>query len=426
MSFNLRWRLTLMMVLEFGVWGAWFAVLGAYLGSLGFDGNQQGVLFSLLPLATIISPFIAGQIADRMVNTEQFLGVLHLLGGVVMFLLARQTQYPSMVVLLFIYSLLYAPTMSLVNSLTFHHLTSSERDFGGIRVGGTIGWILAGWILAAWRSAAGHPVSGDIFYLAGVLSIILGFFSFALPATPPKREGTNPLAFMEALALLRDRNFLVFMIISFIVGTELQFHYIFTSQFLGTPAQYHGMGVSKASLPFVMSVAQIAEIGVMLSLPFVLPRIGVRKGLVLGIIAWPIRYAIFAFLPVTWIVIASLKLHGFCYVFFFTVGFIYVDQVAPKDIRASAQALVAFVVLGLGLYFGSRFAGYIQNMYTSPLNPPVTIDGAKIDSVIDWHKVFLIPCALTVLCAIIFPFLFRDRAQLGVEPVTMPETVLEP
>ena len=404
MSFGLRWRLTLMMVLEFGVWGAWFAVLGAYLSTLGFDGIKQGVLFSLLPLATIISPFIAGQIADRMVNTEKFLGVLHLLGGIVMFALAGQTQYRSMMILLFIYSLLYAPTMSLVNSLTFHHLTSAERDFGGIRVGGTIGWVIAGWLLAAWRTAAGHPFTGDLFYLAGILSIILGVFSFMLPKTPPAREGTNPLAFLEALKLLKNRDFLIFMIIAFVVGTELEFYYMSTPSFLTASLSQHGMGISQNSLPVVLSIAQVAEAVVMLSLPFLLPRWGVRKALVVGILAWPLRYAIFAFLPIKWLVIAALTLHGFCYVFFFVVGFIYVDEVAPKDIRASAQGLVALNLLGLGLYFGSFFAGWIQSWYTTTI-----IEAGKSSQVTNWHMVFLIPCGLTVLCAIVFPLFFRGE-----------------
>ncbi|HZT43741.1 MAG TPA: MFS transporter [Chthonomonadaceae bacterium] len=403
MSFNLRWRLTLMMVLEYGIWGAWFAVAGEYFGkNLGFNGIQIGVLFSLLPLATIISPFIAGQIADRHVNTEKFLAILNLLGGVLMFWIARQHEYRLLVPLLFIYSLFYAPTLALTNSLTFHHLSSAERDFGGIRVGGTLGWIIANWLLGLWRQLAGHPVSGDLFYLAGILSILLGLFCFALPKTPPAREGTNPLAFLEALALLKSRSFLIFMIVSFIVGTELEFFYMFTSAFLGAPVSLHGIGISDNNLPIVMTVAQIAEAVVMLSLPFVLPRLGVRKGLTLGIIAWPIRYAIFAFLPIQWLVIASLALHGFCYVFFFVVGFIYVDEVAPKDIRASAQSLVALTVLGLGLYFGSLFAGQIQKMYTT-----IILQGGKPVSVTDWHMVFLIPCILTLLCAIIFPLLFR-------------------
>lgn len=407
MSVSTRWRLTLMMVLEFGVWGAWFAVLGKYLSDLGFNGVQQGVIFSLLPLATIISPFIAGQVADRYVHTEKFLGVLHLLGGGVMFLVARQTEYLPMMRLLFLYSLFYAPTMALSNSLTFHHLSNAERDFGGIRVGGTIGWILAGWLLGAWRNAAGHPIPGDLFYLAGALSILLGLFSFALPRTPPAREGTNPLAFLEALALLKNPNFLVFMIISFVVGTELEFYYISTSSFLGAPVTQHGIGISATNLPIVMSIAQIAEFAVMLSLPFLLPKWGVRKALIVGILAWPLRYAIFAFLPmIKWLVIAALTLHGLCYVFFFVVGFIYADQVAPKDIRASAQSLVALNVLGLGLYFGSRFTGWIQDRYTTTV-----MEAGKAVSVTDWHSVFLVPCALTVLCAIIFPLFFRDETS---------------
>jgi nucleoside transporter len=423
MNTSIRWRLTLMMVLQYAVWGAWVVVAGKYLldpkpQGLGFDGGQVGIIFSLLPLATIIAPFIAGQIADRYVNTEKFLGVLHLFGGVMMFLMARQTNYSTFALLMFIYSLFYAPTLALSNSVTFANLSSSEREFGGIRVGGTIGWILAGWILAGWRLMAGTPVPGDLFYLSGILSIMLGLFSFALPATPPKREGANPLAFLEALALLKNPNFLIFMLISFVVGTELEFYYILTPAFLGAPTQFGGIGIPNNSISAVMSIAQIAEIAVMLSLPLILPKFGVRKTLVIGIIAWPIRYAIFSLLPVKYLVLASLMLHGFCYVFFFVVGFIYVDMVAPKDIKASAQALVALVVLGLGRYVGSNFAGRIEKYFTTPLSAPQMIDGAKIESVTNWEMVFLIPCALTVLCAIIFPLLFREKSAPAPEAVT--------
>ncbi|MDH7569846.1 MAG: MFS transporter, partial [Armatimonadota bacterium] len=195
MNISLRWRLSVMMLLQYGIWGAWVVVAGKYLldappNGLGFDGQQVGVLFSLLPLATIFAPSIAGQIADRYVNTEKFIGVLHLVGGVMLFLMARQTDYKVFAALMFIYSLCYAPTLALSNSITFAHLTSAEREFGGIRVGGTIGWILAGWMLAGWRTLAGQQVPGDLFYLAAILSFALGLFSFALPPTPPKREGT--------------------------------------------------------------------------------------------------------------------------------------------------------------------------------------------------------------------------------------------
>jgi len=191
-------------------------------------------------------------------------------------------------------------------------------------------------------------------FLAGGFAILLGLFSLALPNTPPKREGANPLAFLEALKLLRNSNFAVFMAISFIVGTELEFYYILTSPFMVD------IGIDPKKLPAVMTIAQIAEILVMaVLLPKLLPKLGARRLLAMGVIAWPIRYAVFSFLPIPWLVAASLTLHGFCYVFFFVVGFIYVDRIAPKDIRASAQALVAIVVLGAGRFVGSRFAGFL-------------------------------------------------------------------
>jgi len=421
-----------MMVLQYAVWGAWVVVAGKYLmdekpQGLGFNGAQVGVIFSLLPLATIVSPFIAGQIADRYVNTEKFLAVLHILGGAMMFMMARATDYGPFTGWMLAYSLVYAPTLALSNSVTFANLSSSEREFGGIRVGGTIGWILAGWALAAWRMSASEPLPGDLFYLGAILSVVLGLFSLALPATPPKREGTNPLAFLEALALFKNRAFAVFMVVSFVVGTELEFYYILTAPFLGSHPDFGGIGIPNGSISAVMSIAQIAEIAIMLSLPFILPRWGVRKTLVVGIIAWPIRYAIFALLPVKWLVLASLTLHGFCYVFFFVVGFIYVDQVASKDIRASAQALVALVVLGLGRWVGSNFAGQIQNHFTQKLDQPVWLDKAgalvttqpaqdvlsqftEITTRTDWRMVFLVPCVLTVICAVLFPLLFRQTA----------------
>jgi len=230
----------------------------------------------------------------------------------------------------------------------------------------------------------------DLLVLAGLAAIALGLFSFALPDTPPKKEASNPFAFLEALKLFKDRNFSVFMVISFIVGTELEFYYILTAPFLGH------LGVPNAITPWVMTIAQIAEIVVMaVLLPWLLPRLGARKMLAIGAIAWPVRYAVFALLPIKGLVIAALALHGFCYVFFFVVGFIYVDTIAPKDIRASAQSLMALVVLGLGRYLGSLFAGKIQTYFT-------------VDLYTEWRSVFLVPCFLTVACAIAFLVAFRE------------------
>ena len=307
-----------------------------------------------------------------------------------MFALGLQKDYAGLLWLMLLFSLMYAPTLALTNSIALSNMVDSGREFGWIRVFGTLGWIAAGWTLSAWRNWL-PTLPGDMLFLAGGFAIILGVFSLALPDTPPKREGANPLAFLEALALFRNRSFVVFMLISFVVGTELEFYYILTSPYL------EHLGVAPANVPFVMSIAQIAEIAVMaVLLPVLLPKLGTRRLLAWGVIAWPIRYAIFAFLPITWVVAASLALHGFCYVFFFVVGFIYVDRIAPKDIRASAQALVAIVVLGGGRFLGSRFAGWTKAFFTS-------------DGPTNWQMVFLVPCVLTVVCALAFLLFFREE-----------------
>jgi nucleoside transporter len=397
------------MLLEYAIWGAWAPVLGGYLsnpvdkGGLGFSNDQLGWIYSMLPLASIIAPFIAGHLADRVFSTERFLGMLQLLGGAAMFVMARQTQYQPMLWWMLGASLLYAPTLALTNSLAFSHMRDSEREFGGIRVFGTLGWILSGLLLTLARNKFPEIIpahQSDCLLLAGAMSIVLGILSFGLPHTPPKKEGVNPLAFVEALKLLKNRNFLVFVLISFVVATELQFYYILTSPFLEK-----SMGIAHGSVPGWMTLAQIAEIVVMaVLLPWLLPRMGLRKTMVVGIIAWPIRYIVFALAAgvpsLQWLVLASLTLHGFCYVFFFTVGFIYVDTVAHEDIRASAQSLIALVVLGVGSYVGSIFTGKIGEMFTN-----------KVTNITDWRAVFLVPCALTIVCALVFPFAFRENTK---------------
>ena len=409
MTWSVRVRLSAMMFLQYAIWGAWAVVLGAYLSNppehgdprlyLSLQPNQVGIIFSLLPLATVLSPFIFGQIADRMMATQYLLSLCHIGGGIALLFMGMQRGYGPFTWLMLVYSLLYAPTLALTNSLAFANMKDSEREFGGIRVFGTLGWIAAGWLLTAWRKWL-PAVPGDMLYLAGGFAILLGLVSLALPHTPPKREGAKPLAFLEALKLFKSRNFTVFMVISLIVGTELEFYYILTSQFM------EHIGFARESVPGIMTIAQIAEILVMaVLLPKLLPKLGARKLLAMGVIAWPVRYAIFALLPIRWLVAASLTLHGFCYVFFFVVGFIYVDGVAPKDIRASAQALMAIIVLGAGRFFGSRFAGLIQQHFTRQEHT-------------DWRAVFLVPCLLTVACAIAFILFFRDEKP---EPTPEPE-----
>jgi nucleoside transporter len=402
MSMNVRFRLGLMMFLQYAIWGAWAPVLSEYLkNALGFSGAQFSLIYSLLPLATIIAPFIGGQVADRYFASQKVVAWLQLFGGVFLILIASVTSYGTMVWLMLVYCLLYAPTLALTNSIAFINLHNSEKEFGQIRVWGTIGWIAAGYILTLWRigakSMSGLAFSGDMLLLAGIFSLIMGLQSFTLPDTPPRREGVKPWAFLEALRMLKDRNFLLFIIIAFVVATELMFYYILTAPFLTSEK----IGVSSTILPWVMTIAQVAEIFVLaLLLPYLITRIGIRKILVLGILAWPLRYIIFAIGRPAWLVIASLALHGFCFVFFFAAAFIYVDTIAPRDIRHSAQSLITLVTYGVGNYIGSLFAGWIHDLFSR-------------SGVTDWTRVFLVPCFLTILCAVVFLIFFKEKRPVA-------------
>ena len=413
---SVKFRLGIMMFLQYAIWGSWAPVLSAYLqNNLGFTGVQLGLIFSLLPLATIISPFIGGQLADRWFPTQKVIGVLQLLGGAILILIANTTAFGPMMWLMLFYSLVYAPTLALTNSIAFVNLKNSEKEFGAIRVWGTIGWIAAGWALTGWRLMAKSPegvaMKGDVLLLAGVFSLLMGVFAFFLPHTPPQKSGTKPWAFLEALKMFKDKNFLIFAIISFVVATELQFYYVLTSPFLTSTT----IGVSQKSIGAVMTIAQVAEIFVMaFLLSWALKKFGMRRTLTLGILAWPIRYIIFVIGQPSGLVIASLALHGFCYVFFFTAAYIYVDNIAPKDIRLSAQGLIATIILGFGNFVGSLFCGWIQNVFTT-----TTVNAAgEAVKAINWQKTFLVPTALTILCLIIFLAFFRDKRAAGEAPAS--------
>jgi nucleoside transporter len=411
MNQGVRWRLSVMMFLQYVVWGMWAPVLSAYLqraktdGGLGFDGNQLGTIFMLLPIGCMIAPLFAGQLADRVMASEKLLALLHLAGGVFLCLLAMQTSYGNFLLFMGLWSLVYGPTLALTNSIAFHHLPDAQKKFGLVRVWGTLGWIAAGLLLMLVRRAfdskglPGLP-GDDSLWLGGFFSILLGLFCFRLPHTPPQKRGDSPLAFLSALKMLRDPAFLLFIIIAFMVSTELQFYYILTAPFL------ESVGVAKANISGVMTIAQLAEIGTMLALPWMLGRWGVRKTMAVGILFWPVRYAIFAYGQPKALVIAALSLHGICYVCFFVVCYVYVDSVAPPDIRASAQALITFVVLGLGMALSSKFTGFIKDYFT-------------VGESTDWTKIFLVPCAVTIVCALLFFLFFRDRRAES------PETAIE-
>lgn len=388
---SIRISLSMMMFLEFAIWGAWAPVLASHLiGSLKMSGKQTAWIYATLWLACIVSSLIGGQIADRWIATELCLAVVHLVGGFLLLVAARQQKFGKLFGLMGLYSLLYAPSLALVNSLMFTHLSDPDKLAGGIRVWGTIGWIVAGLALALWRrSGKSKMVGSDCLTLAGILSLIMGVFCFTLPHTPPPEQAGKPLAFMTALEMLREPNFLIFLIISFLVTTELQFYYIPTAPFL------EDIGIKTKNVSAVMTLAQFAEIiGMAILLPLLLPIIGFRWILVIGILAWPVRYFAFAMMKPLSLVVSSLTLHGLGYTFFFFAGQMYVDKVAPPDIRASAQALIAVITLGLGNFIGTQFTGLIMDYF-------------KKDGKFLWRPIFLVPCVLTVLCSLAFLLFFR-------------------
>jgi len=441
MKVGLYVRLSVMMFLQYAIWGAWMPVLSSYLDGAGFTGLMIGIVYSLLPLGILLSPITGGQLADRYMPTQWLLVIANLAGAAILYLASTidyAAQPWTIFGLMFAFSVFYGPTLPLTNTLSFRHLSNIEKDFGKIRVWGTIGWIAAGLVLMAWRqeSEPGKavveaktwidstwntiwtPISHaiglgmarvlgptgprDTLLLGAFFSVLMGLFCAALPHTPPKREGVEPLAFVKAFRLLKDHNFLVFMVISFIVTTELWFYYVLTGPFL----QSAGVGIDPANVPGWMTTAQIGEIFTMvILLPILLPKLGVRLCLVLGVIAWPIRYAVFAVGYPWWLVVGSLPIHGFCYVFFFVVGQIYSDSIAPKDIRASVQSLWAVCVLGIGSIIGSTLAGWVRDLFT-------------VDKVVNYRGVFLVPLVVTVLCALAFLVFFREPEKKQTSPGT--------
>ncbi|MFO7588682.1 MAG: MFS transporter [Gemmatimonadota bacterium] len=392
-------QLGIMMFLQYAIWGAWAPVLSSYLlNDRGFSGGQVGWIYALLPLATIVAPIVGGQVADRWLASEKVIAFLQLGGGLLLIAASRIADFEALAVVMLVYCMFYAPTLALTNSVAMINLTDSEKEFGAIRVWGTLGWIAAGLGLTGWRwlgeGGTLPAMPGDMLFLAGILSLVMGLQSFALPHTPPQKEGVSPWAFLESLKMLRTRDFAVFVGITFVVATELEFYYILTAPFLESEA----IGVASRNVPAVMTIAQLAEIFVMaFGLSWALKRYGMRKTLAIGVVAWPIRYVIFAIGQPTWLVLASLTLHGFCYVFFFVAAFIYVDKVAPPDIRASAQSMIAIIALGLGRFLGSLFAGGVRDWFTTPAGT-------------NWTGVFLVPCALTVTCAAAFLLFFREES----------------
>ncbi|MDF2441389.1 MAG: hypothetical protein JWN98_2373 [Abditibacteriota bacterium] len=405
MTPRLRIQLVAMMFVEYAVWGAWMPILGATLFNRGFAPQDIGYAYAALWLGCIISPFLGGQLVDRFMPSQIFLSISHALAAVAAFIMANQTSSGGVITWMLIWALMFAPSLGITNSIAFHHIglalsdeAAREREFSRIRTAGSLGWIVAAFILVAWMSITKVDAKAALgaipeLQLTGVLGILMALLSLFLPATPPAKKAADPLAFRRAFALFKlVPGFAMFMVISFVAATEFQFFYVLSAPYLETlhiPHQY---------IPVVKSISQVTEIAALaFLLPLWLPKMGMRWCLLIGSFAWPIRYLIFAMDAPVWLVVASLGLHGFGYAFVLVVQQLYVDRVAPNDIRGSAQSLLTFITLGLGNWLGSLFCGKVQQHFTDP-----------VTKVTDWTPVFIVPAILTFVCAIAYALTFRS------------------
>jgi nucleoside transporter len=383
-----------MMFLQYFIWGVWSVPLSTYLGhTLGFRGTQVGLAAGAVAVGAVVSPFFVGMVADRFFATERVLAVLHILGGAFLLLASSLTSFVPLYLALIGYALCYMPTLALTNSLSFDHLEDPARQFPGVRVLGTIGWIAAGVIVGQLHFES----TATPFRLGAAVSVLLGLFAFVLPHSAPHAAGKNlsvrDVLGLDALSLLRDRSFATFLIGSFLLCIPQQFYYAFTNLFL-----------TEVGLPeptSKMTLGQVSEVAFMLLLPWCLVRFGVKRILLLGMAAWVLRFLSFSAGnagALVWLLYAGILMHGVCYDFFFVTGQIYVDQRASIQIRAAAQGLLAFVTLGAGWFIGSSLAGRIVDVYRTPTGH-------------DWHAIWLVPAAIAGSILVAFALLFQTTTE---------------
>ena len=437
-----RGRLFVMMALEFFIWGAWLPLIFGYLPSLGFSPTQQSLILNAFPVASIVGMFFSNQWADRKFAAEKFLAFSHLVGGLAILGCGFTKSFGAFFFLMLVHCLLYVPTISITNSIAFANMKDPAKEFGLVRMGGTIGWILAAWpftfIFVNWEAvsaaqpagfvdwlgkALANPLSGEAakaatkwtFIVSGIASLALAAFSLTLPHTPPKRveEGAGEkLAWLEALKLLKHPFVLVLWLVTLVDSFVHNCYFSWTGVFLGTPQSAGGVGIASNWIAPVMSIGQVAEILTMFVLGATLKTLGWRTTMIVGILGHAARFAVYAFLPQSAPAIILIQvLHGICYAFFFATVYIFVDAYFPKDIRSSAQGLFNLQILGLGALLAFSICPWLmQSVYT-------------VGDRVDFRGLFLVPLAAASVAAIALALFFhppKNTAALAAGPGAAP------
>ena len=396
MKLTTKLQLSLLFFLEFFIWGGWFVTMGTFLSqSFNASGSQLAMAYETQSIGAIIAPFIIGLIADRYFAAQKILGILHLVGAGLLFLAGASENFSSFYPYIFVYMLLYMPTLSLANAIAFHQMENPSKEFAPIRVLGSLGWIIAGFSIGyfAWESS---QILEYTFYMTSVASALLGVYSFFLPNTSPKIKPDEKVSLksilgLDALVLFKDRSYLIFFIASVLVCIPLAFYYQHANQFLNEV----GMQAAASKMIF----GQISEVFFLLLLPVFLNRFGLKKVLVFGVLAWGLRYLLFAYGDAgqnVWMLLFGIILHGICYDFFFVSGQIYTDFKAGEQYKSAAQGLITLATYGVGMLIGFRLAGWLTDQYVN-------------DSGHYWKEIWIQPAIFSFVILILFLFSFKNQ-----------------
>ena len=391
-------RLSVMVYLQFAIWGAWLPVLAARLmGPLKFSAKQSGWIYSSFAIASLIAPMLAGQIADQWIAAEWFLAGAHLIGAILLLMVSKEKTFPKVFITMFFYCLCYAATLPLMASLMFTQLGKVYTDKALLGdaamkmfLWAPVAWVLSGWILTAWRRRKGTGDGSDCLKLAAGFSFVMALYCLTLPHTPPKGVAAEMLPFLEALSMLKDTNFLIFIILSFAVSSLTYFYFLGTARFLGD------IGVHSNNIPAVMTFAQVVEIIAKLVLFGLFMKYvgGYNWAFAIGTGAWLVLMLSYAVGKPKWFVIIAQGLHGIGYTFFMNGGQIYVNSVATPETVSSAQGLITVVTQGLGVIVGAQVAGFVMDHF-------------KAGDKFQWRKIFLVPCTALLICVLAFIFIFK-------------------